>query len=548
MNADLVLFNGVIRSMDTADRVGSAVAITGDRIAWVGSSAGLADAVGVGTHALDLGGRTVIPGLIDAHNHFSMAAFEPDQVDCSTPPLDSLRAVLERIAVHAAADASGRWIRGWGYHWSRVRERRNPKRAELDAVCPDNPFVLMDASYHGCFVNSPALERSGIDRHSPPGRCGILVLDEHGEPTGELLESAMNAPESLSWRSYAERAPDRAIALIEQHARRHLALGITAVSDGLVMPSAAALYRAAADAGRLPITVHQMHGGRRFFEPPRLDGSGMASIGDDYADRLRGGTVKLFMDAVHPSPAIDRPMGGRPDVHTGVNFYSRGEATELVTETVAAGLQVAIHALGNCAVGQSLDACGAVRRTNLGRDAALRIEHFVLANQSQCRQAADLGVVVVTNPGFVDTWGDQYLERWRWDGRPDLKVLPLRTLLDAGVTVAAASDHPCDELSPFHGMWAAVARRSWTGETLFPEEAVTPLEALRMYTATAAAASGRAGDEGSIEVGKRANLAVLDRDPTTCSEDDLRDVTVLQTYVDGKLAFEHAEAWPMASN
>ena len=254
--------------------------------------------------------------------------------------------------------------------------------------------------------------------------------------------------------------------------------------------------------------------------------------------------VKLFMDAVHPSPAIDRPVGGIPDVHTGVAYYGRGELRDLAIAAVEAGLGVAMHALGDCAIDLALDAAAAVRATGAGRDAHLRIEHFVLASREQARRAADLGVVVVTNPGFLDAWGDQYLERWITDGRPDLHVLPLRDLVDAGVTVAAASDYPCDVLDPFHGIWAAVARRSWTGDVLHAEQALTPLEALRLATVGGAAALRRGGEEGSLEPGKRANLAVLDRDVLDCPADELATIRVLRTLVNGIDVHPHHESPP----
>ncbi len=530
-----LLANAFIRSMDAVDTVAEAVLMHGGRIEAVGRESDLLPQIGTSTVVIDLHGRTVIPGFIDAHNHFARAAFHPIQVDCSTPPLASVMTVLARISEHAANATPGRWVRAWGFHWSRVVEKRNPTLAELDAVSPGNPCVLIDASYHGCFTNSSALALAGIDRHSPAGRAGILVLDRNGDPTGELLESAMNGPEALSWEDAIGTDPSAALDLLDAHGRRHLALGITAASDALVTPTSAALYQSAADADRLPVTIQQMFGGRQFFEPPDpwTQAGAMKSA---RSPRLLGGSMKLFMDAVHPSPAIDRPFDGRPDAHTGVNYYGRGEAYEMVREATGAGLSVAIHALGNCAVDQALDVFARVRAVE--PEARLRIEHFVLAGDTQARRARDLGVMVVTNPGFIDTWGDQYLERWRFDGREDLRVIPIRTLLEAGVTVAAASDHPCDDLNPFHGIWAAVARRSWTGDLLYADEAITPLEALRMYTQSAAIAEGRGAEEGSIEVGKKANLAVLDRDPVTCSLDELRDVAVVATYVDGARVYE----------
>jgi predicted amidohydrolase YtcJ len=536
---DVLLVNGTILSMDSSCRVHSAVAIRDGRIAAVGESQALRAQAPIGATVLDLRGRTVIPGLIDGHNHFSVGFLEPRQVDCSTPPLGSLGEVLDRIRAHAQTQPPGGWIRGWGFHWSRVREQRNPTREELDEVSPRNPLVIMDASYHGCFTNSLALLESGIDRHSPPGRCGEIVLDEAGEPTGTLLESAMDMPESLSWRAYVERFPEDALRLLAQNGRRHLAMGITTVSDALVRPEASALYARAWAEGDLPLNIHQMHGGRKFLEPPRVDALSADAMKLDYGDRLRGGTIKLFMDAVHPSPAIDQTVAGLPGRHTGLNYYSRGEALELALQAVSAGLQVAVHALGDCAVQQTLDVFSAIRQTSTGSAASLRIEHFVLASPEQAARAAALGVIVVTNPGFVHRWGDQYLHRWRWDGRPELRVLPMRTLLDCGVVVAAGSDYPCDGLNPFVAMWAAVTRRSWTEEPVFEGEAVSPLEALRMYTSSAAMACGRESEEGTIEVGKRANLVVLDRNPLVCSSESLPSTLVLATYLDGAAVFEH---------
>lgn len=526
---DLILTNAAIHILDDRDRVAAAVVIRDGRIAWIGDEQ-RARSFAEDGHVIDVGGRVVLPGLIDAHNHFNRAAFRPAGVDCSTPPLERVGDVLGALAARAREALPGQWVRGEGFHWSRVLERRNPTLAELDAASPTHPLVLIDASYHGCYANSLALDTAGIDGHSPAGRSGILVLDEHGDPTGALFETAMDHPEELSWLGQVGGGRAEAIGLLEAHARQLLSLGITRVGDALVTPAASALYREAASAGRLPVAVDQILGGDEFFEPPRpAELSGPKEPMDIAGGRLSGSTVKLFMDVVHPSPALDLD-----DRHTGVNYYGRGEIARLAADLVARGFGVAIHALGNCAVDQALDAFAAVRASRDGVRAHLRIEHFILANKEQARRAAALGIIVVTNPGFADTWGDQYLERWVTAGRPDLHVLPIRTLLDAGVRVSAASDHPCDDPNPFHGMWAAVARRSWTGDLLFPEEATTRREALRLFTAAAAVGAGVERDEGSLEVGKRANLIVVDRDPVTCDLAALPETRVLAAMIGGE--------------
>jgi predicted amidohydrolase YtcJ len=538
---DLLVSADRILTLDPANRVATAIHIRDGRVHCVGAPGELEPHLRPYARRLDLADRTVVPGFIDGHNHFSFGAFEAVQVDCSTPPISTLSVVLNRLEQAAAAAEPGRWVRGWGFHWSRVAESRNPTRAELDRVARENPVVLMDASYHGCFVNSLALERAGIDIHSGAGRSGILVYDEHGELTGGLFESASDLPQALSWESIPDASIDDAIALIVANCRRHLAAGITSVSDALVTTRAHSLYQEAARRGVLPLALHEMRGGRTFFEPPRID----CLIGDDansYGGRLRGGTIKVFMDVVHPGPAIDRRASDGRDVHTGVTYYNKGEITRLVAEILGAGLEPAVHALGNCAINQILDVFEGARATSDGVGASLRIEHFILASRDQSIRAADIGAKVVVNPAFLHQWGDTYLHTWRGDGQSHLRIIPIRSLLDAGVVVAAASDYPCADFAPLLGIESAVTRRAMNGEIVDIDESVTPLEALRMFTSSGAAVAGTAATEGTLESGKRANLTVLDANPLEVAPSAIHSIRVLQTYVDGELSYDSTHA------
>jgi predicted amidohydrolase YtcJ len=534
---DLLITADRVLTLDANDTVAKAVHVRDGRVHAIGEPAQLEKALWPDSSRIDLPGRTIIPGFIDGHNHFSFGAFEAVQVDCSTPPIASLATVLLRLEERAARAEPGQWVRGWGFHWSRVTESRNPTRAELDRVAPDNPLILMDASYHGCFVNSLALQRAGIDVHSGAGRSGIMVYDEHGDLTGALLETASDLPQTLSWESVPDASVHEAIRLIAANGKRHLAAGITSVSDALVTTRAHTLYREAAKTGQLPLSVHEMRGGRTFFEPPRvdsLDGDYLASHGN----RLRGGTIKLFMDVVHPGPAVDRRSDDGHDVHTGVMYYSKGEVTRLVGEILARGLEPAVHALGNCAVEQILDVFEEARSTKAGSHASLRIEHFILASRQQAVRAAELGAKVTVNPAFLHQWGDMYLHTWRGDGQPHLKIIPIRSLLDAGATVAGASDYPCAPFAPLVGIEAAVTRGAMNGEIVDADEGITPLEALRMFTSSAAVVSGTASTEGTLEPGKRANLTVLDANLLDASPSTIHSIRVVRTYIDGELAFE----------
>ncbi len=224
---DVLLVNGIVRTMDARDSVTDALLLRAGKIAAVGQQSEVRRAAGPDAEVVDLRGATVVPGFIDAHNHLSIAAFAPDCVDCSTPPKSSLAEVLEAIEQHCRTVPPGQWVRGMGFNLTHVRELRNPTRHELDEVAPDNPVFLIDASCHSGFVNSLALARVGIDEHTPDPGGGEIERDKLGVPTGALYENAANPLHSASWNEYAERDPDRAVELLHAKMKEYLAVGIT---------------------------------------------------------------------------------------------------------------------------------------------------------------------------------------------------------------------------------------------------------------------------------------------------------------------------------
>jgi predicted amidohydrolase YtcJ len=536
---ELLFHGGPAIAVDAAGTVHSAVAVRDGRIAAVGPVERVRAEVGEGARVVDLAGRSLTPSFTDPHNHFAFATLEPVMVDCSTPPLESIAEVQEAIAAACARQPPGAWVRGWGYAKPRVAEGRNPTRQELDEAAPDNPFLLIDSSYHAGYANTLALEACRIDRHVPNPRGGVIERDAGGVPTGTLIEAALDMPQSISWTAYVERDPAAALDLVAANCARHLALGITGVGDALVLRETSDLYRAAADAGKLGLTVHQMHGGETFFAPPRLDLRDAPDLHSEHHPRLRSGMLKIFMDAAHPGPgSIDHRHGDCCVEHYGTNFYSGPEVEALALQGAEAGLDIAIHCIGNCALSHALDAFELVRRRFGDDDHRLRVEHAFLTEPDQARRLAHLGVTVVAQPYVAYNWGDDWSAELGLplaDESDQLRLVPLQSLRDQGVTVAASSDYPCGTLSPFEIMWTAVARETRTGVPAQREEAVDRLTALRMFTVDAAVASGRGGEEGSIEVGKRANLVVLDADPLECALDDLRSILVLETYLDGEL-------------
>ena len=194
--------------------------------------------------------------------------------------------------------------------------------------------------------------------------------------------------------------------------------------------------------------------------------------------------------------------------------------------------------MGNCAVNTVMDAYENSRRGR-STDAVLRLEHAFIAEPAQAPRMADLGIDLVANPGLAYLWGEVF-SYWRGDDQDHLRVLPVRSMLDAGVRVSLGSDHPCGSFSPAEIIWTAVTRRSHNGALIDADDAITPEEALRLYTINAAHASNRAHCAGSIEVGKIANLVVMDRDIVTCPREEIRHAQVEMTYVDGERVFQRA--------
>jgi predicted amidohydrolase YtcJ len=537
-NRDVVIFNANVRTVDDHDSVAHAVLMRGGTFAAVGTEADVRAAASADAECIDVSGRTVVPRFIDAHNHLSIAAFIPDSVDCSTPPLSTLAEVLAAIGQHCKTVPAGQWVRGMNFHMTQIREQRNPTRYELDEVTPHNPFFLLDASCHAGYANSRALAAVGISAHTPQPWGGEIEFDKQGEPTGTSFEAAANPLHSASWNAYAERDWDRAVELLNAKMKKYLAVGLTGIGDACVTAKAAELYRRADAAGKLPFTVQQ-HAGDHFFAMQDLRRADIVErIKEPSSDRLRGGTMKIFVDRAYPGPAIDRIHDGCC-THVGAAFYTKHEIHELAVRASELGINTAIHGMGNCAVDTVLDAYEAVRRQRKS-EAVLRLEHAFIADPRQGSRMAALGVDLVANPGLAYTWGECF-DLWRGEHQHHLRVLPVRSMLDAEVRVSLASDHPCGTFSPAEIIWTAIARTTLRGAPLEPDEAITAAEALRLYTINAAHASNRAAQEGSIEVGKRANLVVLDRDIGTCPTAAIRQAQVDMTYVDGALVHERTK-------
>jgi len=484
---------GRILTMDPARPTVDALCVVGERIVAVSADAHR-EAAARRAMVVDLTGRTLVPGFIDAHTHLSVEALHPRWADCSQAhDPESLGRVL---AAQAVAESEATWVRGVG--WTDLGTGFVPRRAELDALGLDRPVIVVHYSYHQAVVSSAGLEALGIGRTTPDPPGGHIERDARGEPTGLLVERAFSRANAISMAAY--RDPDRWDDLCVAAARARLAEGITAVHDAACPPWAEEGYRRLARAGRLPLSVLVMPHPEALLAPlevSRLDGP-VTGEGDE---RVRVGAVKLFADG-GVLPAMGGHVGGRP-FSLGLIFDDLADAVGTV---VRRGFRVAVHAIGNRGIDAALDAFAAATRAAPDDDHRFRVEHASLVHRRHPARMAALGAVAVVQPGFLHHMGgavgDFRLDEASW--------MPFAALADAGVPLAASSDSPCALWAPLLTSAIGVLRRTSTGGVLDPDQSL-PFETwLEAYTSGAAFAGGQEHERGRLRPGLIADLVVLD--------------------------------------
>ncbi|MEV7229795.1 amidohydrolase family protein [Polymorphospora sp. NPDC051019] len=544
-----VFSGGTIRTMDPVHPVVDAVAIDGGVITAVGDADTVRAAAGPGATHHDLAGRTLLPGFVDPHHHLYLVAGDRYTRAFDDHPA-RLRDLLDRIAAIARADTGTGWLRLHGVRPLLLAEGRLPTAAELDTACPNRPLHLLSVSYHESTINSAGLSALGYGTATPDPGGGHLERDRRGRPTGVLVEQASFIAESLTRRATTGDADwvERATA----HSRLLARHGITRIADLAVPPEGAGRYaRAAPD---LAVTVHRWHvGAAEIGDPtmPDLDpdqdpghprtplgGFKLLIDGGERCDLCLTGRQLLRSAAGMPlavlrhgrrALALSRRGGTpvrRPDGrwHNGLRVLDRDRLTTAVRAAVARGLTPALHAVGNGAVTDALDAVN-------GLGVPVRIEHAMICDPATARRLADSGAHVVAQPSFLYDLG---AELTMLPLPAPLRLIPLRTMLDAGVPVAASSDYPAGTLSPLAGIQAAVTRRVAGGTVVHPEEGLTVEQALAAYTRDAAAALGMAGRAGVLRTGSAADLVELDRDPVRANPERIAGIRVTGTWCAGR--------------
>lgn len=535
--ADLILTGGAVMTMDTAHPRASAVAIADGKLAYVGTDRGALKLRGAATTVLDLGGKMVLPAFQDSHVHLISGGVELGL--CHLSGLRTKDEVFSRIREYAAAHPEEPWITGGGWDLPLFPEA-SPRKEDLDALVPDRPACLSAADGHSVWVNSRALEISGIDRATPDPPGGRIERDPRtGEPTGTLREKAMGLVERHIPELRSEDYAEGLARGLEMANRFGIASIIEASAHPWLLDAYAARERAGGLTVRVLASIH-VDPSKGLAEVERLK-----TLRDRYRGRrLRATSAKIFIDGVmepHTAallePYLDRPGDrGRPLVEPEA-------LNALVTALDAAGFQVHVHAIGDRAVRMALDAFEAAGRANGSRDLRHHIAHLELIDPADIPRFKALGVTA----NFQALWAypDPYIKdltipilgptRSRW-------LYPLGSVARSGARVVGGSDWSVSSLNPLEAIQVALTRRGPTepaGESWIPEERVDLETMLRAYTVNGAWLSGEEGSRGMLAPGRAADLIVLDRDLLKTPAHEISRAKVLLTLIDGQEVYRH---------
>lgn len=536
MYADTVLYNGQIYTQNEANPTTAALAIRDGRIVALGDEQELRDTLRPEGIALDLEGRVVLPGLIDAHAHLSWYATALHVV--ALRDATSAREAAERVAARAAETPPGEWVRGHGWSQERFPDRAFPSAADLDALVPDHPVYLTTQSVHAAWVNTAALREAGITANTADPAGGTIGRDEHGKPNGLLFETAMELVEGMIPLPSPEEMAERVQVAISRAHRS----GLTGLHDfdGALAFQAYQLLHQRGDltlriVKNIPVALldHAIALGLR------------SGFGDDF---LRIGGVKTFADgALGPRTAwMVEPYQGEPE-NVGISVTDPEEMMENVRKASAAGLPSTIHAIGDRAVHDVLNVYQAVRKEEAARGVhpgamRHRIEHVQLIHPDDAGRLAELDVVASMQP--VHATSDMEMADAYWGDRSDY-AYNIRLQLDAGAPVALGSDAPVEPIEPLPGIHAAVTRRRPDGSP-GPEGwrpgpegryRLSVDEAVRGFTRGPAYAAGMEDRLGQLAPGFLADLIVLDHDIYTCDPMEIVETAVLGTMVGGQWVY-----------
>ena len=527
--ADMLLVNGTVLTLDAQNTVAGAVAIRGNRIAAVGTSADLRSRFDSDT-VIDLEGKTVVPGFIDAHAHISgLGQLMQSVILVGT---SSPEEIVGLVRARTREVAPGAWIHGRGWDQNRWENKEFPSASQLDAVSPDHPVVLIRIDGHAIWVNTRALELAHVSRSTqdPPG--GRIIRTRSGEPTGVFLDEAR----ALIERFVPSETPEEIERDILTAAAACAKSGLTEVHDMGIDSLRIGIYRRLAGEKRLPVRIYAAISAPgpawNFWKeqgPLIGAGGGMLTIR----------SMKLYMDGALGSrgAALVEQYSDDPG-NRGLTMLGAAELESLVRDAIAHGFQPCVHAIGDRANHAVLDAYEHVLNALPAGDYRPRIEHAQVILPEDISRFKRLGVLPSMQP--IHATSDMYWAEARLGPSRIHEAYAWRSLLETGSIIPGGSDFPNDGMEPLWGFYAAFTRADRSGypqDGWYRDQRMTREEAIRCFTAWGAYAGFEEGAKGSIEPGKLADLTLLSRNIMQVSPPEVLTTNVEMTIVDGRVTY-----------
>jgi predicted amidohydrolase YtcJ len=549
-HADLVLKNGKIVTVDDAKPTVEAIAIAGDTIAAIGSNQQIERYVNGSTKVIDLKSALAVPGLIDAHVHFTGVGQAAMNLKLgSAKEWDD---IVRMVAEAARKAKPGEWIVGRGWHQEKWGHRPEPQvegfpvHDRLSRVSPNNPVLLTHASGHAAFANAKAMEAAGVTRDTPDPAGGKILKDRKGDPTGLFNERAQGLISRALEADRARRTP----AQVEADLRRQIQLaseealskGLTTVDDAGSPPETIEMMKKVVDEGKLPIRVWMM----LRETPDRLAVDMPKYRVVNYGDKrftVRG--IKRAIDGALGSRGawmLD-PYSDLPST-SGMNTDTLDDLRKSAELAVANDYQLCIHAIGDRGNREVLNVYeDAFKRhpEKQGKERRWRIEHAQHLNRTDIPRFGGLGVIA-SMQGIHCTSDAPFVLARLGPKRAEEGAYVWQSLMKSGAVIANGTDAPVEDIDPIPSFYASVSRKLKDGTVFFPNQRMTRMEALRSYTIDAAYAGFEERIKGSITPGKLADITVLSKDIMTVPEDQIPSAQVLYTIVGGKVQYARAEA------
>ncbi|RRR66526.1 MAG: amidohydrolase [Candidatus Viridilinea halotolerans] len=535
----LVFYNGPIYTLNAEQPVVRALAVRDGRIVALGSEGRVqASVAGQRGEPINLRGRALVPGLTDAHVHIIQQGLTLYEVHLAG--VTSLKEAQKLIAERSAQLPAGTWLRGGGWNHSAWGQSW-PTRADLDAVCADRPVILTRKDGHSLWVNSRALSLAGITATTPHPEGGQIQRDRNGQPTGILIEAAMD----LVLAVVPPLTEEERLAALRAALREALSYGLTSFHV-VPLPNHASGPEVLRDLQTLRTRGELSLRALVYFAPPDLEGVIHMGLRSGFGDHwLRLGGLKLFADGSLGSESAEMLSHYEGRRHTGMATLEPEVLDATIRRANLHGISVAVHAIGDAANRKVLNAMerAAADRAALG-DAAPplalpnRIEHVQVIHAKDLPRLAALGIIASMQPIHCTSdieaaealWGERCANAYAW-----------RSLHESGATLAFGSDAPVESMNPWFGLHAAVTRQrpnGWPEHGWYPEECLSVEDAMRAYCIGPAIASAEADCKGQLRIGNLADFAVLTGDPFRSQPYELPALTAAMTVVGGKVVFE----------